>query len=83
MNLELRGEAYNITNHPNFANPGTVRLAQGIPASAGSTAPSIQPGQPFSSASAGGSFGVLNSTVSNQIGLGTARQFQVALRLNF
>ena len=83
MNLELRGEAYNITNHPNFANPGTVRLAQGIPTSASSTAPSIQPGQPFSTASAGGGFGMLNSTVSNQIGLGTARQFQVALRLSF
>jgi hypothetical protein len=43
----------------------------------------IQPGQPFTSATAGGSFGVINSTVSNQIGLGTARQFQIALRLNF
>jgi len=26
---------------------------------------------------------VLNSTVSNQIGLGTNRQLQLALRLNF
>jgi hypothetical protein len=82
LNLELRGEAYNITNHTNFANPGNVRLGAGI--GAGPTAANtIQPGQPFTAAAAGANFGVLNSTVSNQIGLGTARQLQMALRLNF
>ena len=43
----------------------------------------IQPGQPFTASAAGGNFGTLNSTVSNQIGLGTNRQLQLALRLNF
>lgn len=82
VNIELRGEAYNITNHTNFANPGNVRLGTGIGAGP-TTANTIQPGQPFTAAVAGNNFGVLNSTVSNQIGLGTARQLQLALRLNF
>jgi hypothetical protein len=47
------------------------------------TAVGTQPGQPFNASSAGGNFGVLNSTVSNQIGLGTNRQLQLALRLSF
>ncbi len=81
FNIELRGEAYNITNHANFANPGTLRLNQGIPTSG--TASGVQPGQAFSQSAAGGTFGLLNSTVSNQIGLGTARQLQLAVRLNF
>jgi hypothetical protein len=79
--LELRGECYNLTNHTNFANPGNLRLNPGLPTAPGQTG--IQPGQPFNSSIAGGNFGVLNSTVSNQIGLGTARQFQLAMRLSF
>jgi hypothetical protein len=81
LNLEFRGEAYNIFNHANFANPGNLRLGQGI--GSGPSAAGIQPGQPFTAAAAGGNFGTLNSTVSNQIGLGTNRQLQLALRLNF
>jgi hypothetical protein len=81
VNLEFRGEAYNIFNHANFANPGNLRLGQGIGSGPGSVG--IQPGQPFTASAAGGNFGVLNSTVSNQIGLGTNRQLQLALRLNF
>ncbi len=81
FNIEIRGEAYNITNHANFANPGNIRLNTGLPTAPGATG--IQPGTPFSASSAGGTFGLLNSTVSNQIGLGTARQLQLALRLNF
>ncbi len=81
LNLEFRCEAYNIFNHANFANPGNLRLSQGIGTGPGSAG--IQPGQPFTTSAAGGNFGVQNSTVSNQIGLGTNRQLQLALRLNF
>jgi hypothetical protein len=80
LNVEFRGEIYNLFNHANFANPGNIRLAQGVPAGPGS---GLQPGQAFTSATAGGNFGTLNSTVSNQIGLGTNRQIQLSLRLNF
>jgi outer membrane receptor protein involved in Fe transport len=79
-NLEFRSEFYNIFNRANFANPGNLRLSQGIPNGLGS---GMQPGQAFSTATAGAGFGALNSTVSNQIGLGTNRQIQLALRFNF
>jgi len=42
----------------------------------------VQPGQPFSAAAAG-TFGTLTSTVGRTVGLGTNRQVQLALRLNF
>ena len=77
MNVEFRAECFNITNSPVFAVPGgsTPRLADvtGI----------LQPGQAYTASSAGGNFGALTSTVSNQVGLGTNRQFQLSLRLNF
>jgi hypothetical protein len=43
----------------------------------------INPGQPFTSGAAGSSFGILNRTVERIVGLGTNRQIQFALRLNF
>jgi hypothetical protein len=79
-NLEFRSEFYNIFNHANFANPSNLRLGQGLATAAGS---GLQPGQGFSPANAGANFGTLNSTVSNQIGIGTNRQIQLALRFNF
>ena len=43
----------------------------------------IRPGQPYTAAAAGGNYGALRQTVSNTVGFGTNRQFQLALRLNF
>lgn len=76
-NIEFRAECYNVFNSAVFAAPGggTPRMndATGI----------IQPGQPYTQSAAGGTFGALTSTVSNQVGSGTNRQFQLALRFNF
>ena len=89
VRMEFRAEIYNILNRANFANPANLRLAQGIPNGgtfANGVVPlgtSIQPGQAFSTATGGGNFGVATSTVSNQIGIGTNRQIQLSLRLNF
>jgi hypothetical protein len=80
-NVEFRSEFYNVFNRANLANPSNLRLALGLPA--GLAASGIQPGQPFSSSTAGGNFGVLTSTVSNLIGIGTNRQIQFSLRVNF
>jgi hypothetical protein len=91
-NIEFRAEIYNLLNHANFANPGNLRLSQSLPAGctcAGGIVPAsnfrntLQPGQTFSAATAGALWGALNSTVSNQIGLGTNRQIQLALRYSF
>ena len=81
--LKFTGDIYNVLNHPNFSNPGTVRLSQGIPASTSLTG-SVQPGTPEASSTNGnGSFGQLTSTVTNQVGIGGARQIQLSLRLLF
>jgi hypothetical protein len=77
-NLEFRAEFYNILNRANFANPPAV-LATGL----GTGTNQIQPGQPYASASAGAAFGVFNSTVSKDVGLGAQRQIQLSLRFNF
>ncbi len=80
-NIEFRAEIYNILNHANFANPGNLRLQQIVPSGPGSSG--VQPGQALTTSTAGGNFGVVNSTVSNQIGIGTNRQIQLSLRFNF
>lgn len=77
-NIEFRGEIYNLFNRANFSNPpSTLNNALGTGAN------QIQPGQAFTSASAGGAFGLLNSTVDRTVGLGTGRQIQLSLRFNF
>ena len=43
----------------------------------------IQPGQPYTSGAAGGNFGAFTQTISNTVGSGTNRQFQLALRFGF
>jgi hypothetical protein len=80
-NVEFRSEFYNVFNRANFANPGNLRLAMGLPTGPGASG--LQPGRPFNASTAGGNFGVLTSTVSNLIGIGTNRQIQFSLRVNF
>jgi hypothetical protein len=78
-NIEFRTEIFNLLNHTNFALPASV-----LPNALGITAGTqVQPNQPFTSTSAGQAFGTFNSTVSRTVGLGTNRQIQFALRLNF
>ncbi|MBI5280055.1 MAG: hypothetical protein HY858_00130 [Candidatus Solibacter usitatus] len=78
MNLEFRSELYNLLNRANFANP-PARLNNSLGASAGN----LQPGQPYTLPAAGGAFGIANSTVTRDVGLGASRQIQLSLRLNF
>ncbi len=76
--MEFRSELYNIFNHTNFANP-VSRLNNAL----GTSSNQIQPGQPFTQAAAGGTFGMSTSTVTKDVGLGASRQIQMSLRLNF
>lgn len=77
INLEFRSEIYNLFNKANFANPPAV-----LPNTLGTATTSQQPGQPYSTSNVG-QFGVINGTVGRTVGLGTNRQIQFALRLNF
>ena len=77
MNLEFRSEIYNLFNRANFANPVAT-----LPSLLGTSATSVQPGTPYTVSNAG-SFGNITSTVGRTVGLGTNRQIQFALRLNF
>ena len=77
-NLEFRAELYNAFNRANFSNPPAV-LSNAL----GTGTNQLQPGQSFSAAAAGSAFGVINSTVSKDVGLGAQRQAQFSLRLNF
>ena len=75
VNLQFRTEIFNIFNTTNFANPSAT-LNNALSAS-------FQPGRPFTQAAAGSTFGQLRQTVERTVGLGTNRQIQFALRLNF
>ena len=76
--LTFRMEFFNILNHPNFANPGS-RLNNSL----GTGSNQVQPGDPYTQAAAGSSFGQYRSTVGTTVGLGTNRQVQFALRFDF
>jgi hypothetical protein len=80
-NVEFRAEVFNLFNRNNFTNPvGT--LPNALPSNSLSESNKIQPGQPYTTA-AGGTFGTLTSTVGRTVGLGTNRQVQFAVRVNF
>ena len=82
MNVEFRAECFNLLNSPVYQVPGyaTVSGSQVRLADAQAT---LQPGQPYTASAAGGGWGALAQTVSNTVGSGTNRQFQLALRFNF
>jgi hypothetical protein len=76
--VEFRAELFNVLNHANFANPAST-LANAL----GTGNNQLQPGQPFTQAAAGSTFGLLRQTVERTVGLGTSRQIQFALRFGF
>jgi mannonate dehydratase len=75
------GEVFNVFNTVNFSNP-VGQLPSVIPANATTEANTLQPGQAYTNAAAG-TFGKLTGTVGKTVGLGTPRQAQFALRVNF
>jgi hypothetical protein len=82
-NIELRAEVFNLFNTFNVDAIGGINgtLPNALPSTAGQ-ANTVQPGQPFT-AGAAGAFGRETATVGRTVGLGTPRQLQLALRLNF
>jgi hypothetical protein len=80
-NVELRAEIFNVFNANNFVNPSGT-LPNALPNNSLTETNKVQPGQPYTAAAAG-SFGKITSTLGRTVGLGTNRQAQIALRLNF
>jgi hypothetical protein len=80
--IELRADIYNIFNRVNFANPSTV-LSAATPSSPTAAGTFLQPGQAYTAATAGSSFGLLNATVGRYVDMGTARQMQFTFRYRF
>jgi hypothetical protein len=75
--FEFRIEVFNLFNETNYANPPAS-----LPNVLGTGTNQLQPNQPYTAAAAG-TFGKLTSTVGRTVGLGTSRQVQFAVRINF
>ena len=94
VHLQFRTEIFNVFNNTNFNAPSAT-LNNSLPTLsctvssgacttyAATTSNVVQPGQAFTQGEAGGSFGLIRSTVARAVGLGTNRQIQFALRLTF
>jgi hypothetical protein len=89
VKVEFRTEIFNLFNRANFALPSST-LNVGLPslnfnttANAFVLGGGVQPGQAYTQSAAGSTFGLLRQTVERTVGLGTNRQIQFALRLNF
>ena len=93
FNAEFRTEIFNILNKANFSNPAST-ISSALPSLTFSTTANggagafvlgsgLQPGDALTQSRAGSAFGLLRSTVERTVGLGTNRQIQFALRLNF
>jgi len=76
--VDLRVEVFNLLDWVNYRNPSGQRGN-----ALGTGTKQIQPGQPFTQAAAGGTWGRLTSTVGQTVGLGTSRQVQFAARISF
>ena len=75
--IEFRSEIFNLFNQANFANPPAS-----LPSNLGSSSSSQQPNVAYSTGNTG-LFGIKNATMGRTVGLGTNRQIQFAVRLNF
>jgi len=89
VRMEFRTEVFNLFNKTNFALPSST-LNVGLPSLTFNTTANafvlgsgLQPGQAYTQTAAGSTFGLLRQTVERTVGLGTNRQIQFALRLNF
>ena len=84
-NIDFRTEFFNIFNLTNFANPGSTLGAPTNTVTPTQLANQLtaQPGQPYTQSAAGSTFGLLTSTVEKSVGLGTNRQIQFAIKVNF